>query len=633
MSFALSLEPTAAQKEAIDEIVADFEKDNRAVTLQGATGTGKTMIAAATIARLNKPALLIAHNKTLAAQLTSELRALLPEAAVEYFVSYYDYYQPEAYLPGRDLYIEKEAQINAEIDRLRHAATTALLTRPDTVIVASVSCIYGLGDPDLYKARSLGIRVSDTFDRDALLDRLVALGYTRHDVDPERGQFRVRGDNIDLISSSEEDALRISLFGDEVEALARIEPASGALIESLDQALITAATHYALPEEESDEIIEGIRKEMEAQVKKLEKRGMALEAERLYKRTNYDLELLAETGFCPGIENYSRHLDRRIAGETPWCLLDYFPDDYLCILDESHQTIPQIGAMSVGDKARKETLIEHGFRLPSALDNRPQTFAEFLSKAPELLCLSATPGPWEEDYPMVDLVVRPTAIVDPEIDIRPRDGQADDLLGEIKERADKNERVLVTCLTKKMAEKLAEFLADNGIRSRYLHSDIDTLERVAILRDLRAGKFDCLVGVNLLREGLDLPEVSLVAILDADQEGFLRGRTSLIQTIGRAARHPEGRVIMYADKESQAMKEAIEETERRQKIQLAYNQEHNLTPKAIVKAIASGLEAPQALPESNDLAELEAAMLEAAEKLDFEEAARLRDQIATIKRD
>lgn len=633
MSFALSLTPTEPQQEAIDAITADFAEGARAVVLQGATGTGKTMIAASMAARLDKPTLVIAHNKTLAAQLTSELRALLPEAAVEYFVSYYDYYQPEAYLPSRDLYIEKEALINEEIDRLRHSATTALLTRPDTIIVASVSCIYGLGDPELYKERSLALRVGDQFDRDNLLDSLVALGYARHDVDPERGQFRVRGDNIDILTSSQEEALRISLFGDEVEALSMVEPASGATLEKLEQALITAATHYALPEEESDQIIDSIREEMKAQVEKLEKRSMALEAERLYRRTNYDLELLSETGFCPGIENYSRHLDRRLPGERPWCLLDYFPDDYLCILDESHQTIPQIGAMSRGDRARKETLIEHGFRLPSALDNRPQTFSEFLAGAPQILCLSATPSDWEKDYPTVDLVIRPTAIADPQIDIRQRENQADDLLAEIKDRVEKSERTLVTCLTKRMAEKLAEFLASNGIKSRYLHSDIDTLERIAILRDLRAGKFDCLVGVNLLREGLDLPEVSLVAILDADQEGFLRGRSSLIQTIGRAARHPQGKVIMYADKESQAMKEAIRETDRRRQIQLDYNKKHNLEPKAIVKAIGTGLEAAEQVPETDDLAELEALMLAAAERLDFEEAARIRDQISTLRRD
>lgn len=632
MSFNLSLGPTDPQKEAVRQITEALEEGARAVTLQGATGTGKTMVAASVIKRLNKPTLLIAHNKTLAAQLTSELRALLPEAAVEYFVSYYDYYQPEAYLPSRDLYIEKEAQINAEIDRLRHAATTALLTREDVVIVASVSCIYGLGDPGEYRRRSMGLKAGDELGRDQLLDRLVKLGYSRHDTDPERGQFRVRGDVIDIIASSSEEALRVSMWGEEIESLARVEPASGKQLESLDQALITAATHYALPEEESDQVIEGIRKELKSQVKKLEERGMALEAERLHKRTTYDLELMKETGVCPGIENYSRHLDRRRPGERPWCLLDYFPEDYLCVLDESHQTIPQIGAMSVGDKARKETLIEHGFRLPSALDNRPQTFQEFLRGAPRLLCLSATPGEFEAEYPMVDLVVRPTAIADPQIDIRPRDGQADDLLSEIRERAEKQERTLVTCLTKRMAEKLSEFLAENGVKARYLHSDIDTLDRIAILRDLRAGKFDCLVGVNLLREGLDLPEVSLVAILDADQEGFLRGRTSLIQTIGRAARHPEGKVIMYGDKKSQAMKEAISETDRRRKIQLAYNQEHGLEPKPIVKAITSGLSAAEPALVSDNASELEAAMLKAAEELNFEEAARLRDQLAALRK-
>ena len=630
MSFKLSLTPTPPQKKAIDQLIASM--GSRAVTLQGATGTGKTMVAASIISKLERPALIIAHNKTLAAQLTSEMRALLPEAAVEYFVSYYDYYQPEAYLPARDLYIEKESQINAEIDRLRHAATAALLTRKDVVIVASVSCIYGLGDPQMYKQRSLGLKRGQQMERDFLLDKLVALGYSRHDLAPERGQFRARGDIVDVIASSQKEALRISFYDDQIESLATVEPASGKTLHSLEQALVTSATHYALPED-SEDIIASIRKEMEKQVKVLEKRGMVLEAERLHKRTSYDLELLAENGFCPGIENYSSHLDRRKKGERPWCLLDYFPEDYICFLDESHQTIPQIAAMSRGDKARKETLISHGFRMPSALDNRPQTFPEFLSGAKQIVCLSATPAQWEQDYPIVDLSIRPTAIADPLIEIKKREGQADHILSQIRQRVEKDERVLVTCLTKKMAERMAEFLASNDVRSRYLHSDVDTLERIAILRDLRAGKFDVLVGVNLLREGLDLPEVSLVAILDADQEGFLRGKTALLQTIGRAARHPKGKVIMYADKTSRAMKEAIAETDKRRELQLEYNRLHDLKPSPIVKAISSGIQAAVPRKSSSKQQDIEAMMLEAAERLDFEEAARLRDQLSSIRRD
>ena len=614
--FDLSLSPTKAQQKAIGEIIASLSSGGDVTVLKGVTGSGKTMVAASVISSLATPTLLIAPNKTLAAQLTSEMQSLLPTAAVEYFVSYYDYYQPEAYLPSRDLYIEKESQINEEIDRLRHRATAALLTRKDVVIVASVSCIYGLGSPGLYKKRSIALSVGQTIDD--LAARLVELGYTRRDRETERGQFRVAGESVFVYPSSSDEGIRI-VFNDRViESLSRVNAISSSLIEKLDQVLIVARTHYALNPDRGDVVISNIAAELKQQVAVLKKRGMDEEAQRLLVRTNYDLELLKETGFCSGIENYSSHLDERQRGERPWCLLDYFPDDFLTILDESHLTAPQIRSMSSGDRSRKETLIQHGFRLPSALDNRPQTFEEFISGTNQILCLSATPGVFENDWPQIDLIYRPTAIVDPQVSVRPRENQMDDLLGEIRARVLKNERVLITCLTKKMAEKMAEFLATEKVKSRFLHSDVATLDRITILRDLRAGRFDVLVGVNLLREGLDLPEVSLIAILDADSEGFLRGTTSLIQTIGRAARHCDGQVIMYADKKSQSMKEAIDETDRRRAAQAAYNKKHNLTPRSIIKevAVAADVEQPE---------DIESKMLAAAENLDFEEAARLRD--------
>jgi excinuclease ABC subunit B len=646
--------PTADQPAAIASIAEGIEAGERFVTLLGATGTGKTMTMAGTIEAIQKPSLIIAHNKTLAAQLCNEFRAYFPRNAVEYFVSYYDYYQPEAYVPARDLYIEKDSAINQEIDRLRHAATAALFARRDVVIVASVSSIYGLGSPEVYETNLQTLSKGEFIDRDALLRKLVSIQYTRNDTALARGTFRVRGETLEIFPAYAETAYRAVLFGDEIERLQHFDPLTGELIEDdLEHVGIWPATHYNVREGMIEDAVTQIGAELGERCAVLEGEGKLLESHRLRQRTQYDMEMLRELGFCNGIENYSRILDGRRPGDRPYCLLDYFPEDFVCFIDESHQTVPQIGGMSEGDRSRKQTLVDYGFRLPSALDNRPQTFQEFLSITPQIVFVSATPGEYERTRSgrVVEQIVRPTGIVDPEVEVRETRNQIDDLMNEIRGRVDRNERTLVTTLTKKMSEDLTDYLLENGFRVRYLHSEIDTLERIQIIRQLRLGEYDVLVGVNLLREGLDLPEVSLVAILDADKEGFLRGETSLIQTIGRAARNVEGKVLMYADRETAAMRSAIEETDRRREIQRAYNEEHGITPETIVKGIsdiAEFLQSESKVPrsrrrrvrESNGMApaeiertivELEEEMLAAAEELRFEYAAKLRDEIRDLK--
>ena len=562
--------PTADQPAAIDAIAKSVDEGNRYTTLLGATGTGKTMTMAATIERLQKPSLILVHNKTLAAQLCNEFRTYFPQNAVEYFVSYYDYYQPEAYVPSRDLYIEKDSAINQEIDRLRHAATAALFARRDVLIVASVSAIFGLGSPDTYNDNLQTLIKGAYVDRDELLRKLVYLQYNRNDTALGRGTFRVRGDTLEIFPAYAETAFRAILFGDEVERLQHFDPLTGELIvDDLEHVAIWPATHYNVKEGTMERSVAEIGRELNHRTAELEAEGKLLEAHRLRQRTQYDMEMLREVGFCSGIENYSRILDGRAPGARPYCLIDYFPKDFVCFLDESHQTVPQIGGMYEGDRSRKSTLVDYGFRLPSAMDNRPQTFEEFLSITPQMVFVSATPGAYEREHSkhIVEQIVRPTGIVDPDVDVRETRNQIDDLMNEIRTRVDRNERVLVTTLTKKMSEDLTDYLLEVGFKVRYLHSEIDTLERIQIIRELRLGEYDVLVGVNLLREGLDLPEVSLVAILDADKEGFLRGETSLIQTIGRAARNIGGTVLMYADKETAAMRTAIDETDRRRAIQ------------------------------------------------------------------
>ncbi len=648
--------PAADQPNAIASLAQGILAGERAMTLLGATGTGKTMTMAATIAEVQRPSLVIAHNKTLAAQLCNEFRTFFPRNAVEYFVSYYDYYQPEAYVPSRDLYIEKDSAVNQEIDRLRHAATAALFARRDVLIVASVSSIYGLGSPEVYDENLQTIVKGSMVDRDGLLRKLVSIQYNRNDVALARGTFRVRGESLEIWPAYAETAYRISMFGDEVEHLRHFDPVSGEVIEDdLEHVAIWPASHYNVREGHIEDAVAAIGAELNERCAELEAQGKPLESHRLRQRTQYDMEMLREMGFCSGIENYSRILDGRKPGERPYCLLDYFPDDFVCFIDESHQTVPQIGAMHVGDRARKETLVEYGFRLPSALDNRPQTFQEFLSITPQIVFVSATPGEYERTHSsrIVEQIVRPTGIIDPEIDVRDTEGQIDDLMNEIRVRVERDERALVTTLTKKMSEDLTGYLLEMGFKVRYLHSEVDTLERIQIIRELRLGEFDVLVGVNLLREGLDLPEVSLVAILDADKEGFLRGATSLIQTIGRAARNVDGKVIMYADKETAAMQTALSETERRRVIQRAYNIEHGITPETISKGIsdiAEFLQSDSKVPKSRrrrqreaqmlppaeierKLVELEEEMLAAAEDLRFEYAAKLRDEIRDLKRD
>ena len=648
--------PAADQPAAIEAISAAIEAGERNTTLLGATGTGKTMTMAGVVERVQRPTLVMAHNKTLAAQLCNEFRTFFPDNAVEYFVSYYDYYQPEAYVPSKDLFIEKDSAINQEVDRLRHAATAALFARKDVLIVASVSAIYGMGSPETYDNNVQILRQGESVDRDALLRKLVAIQYTRNDVALTRGTFRVRGEALEVFPAYAESAYRVTLFGDEVERLQQFDPLTGELLEDgLEHIAVWPATHYNVEEGSLDAAAEEISRELEERCAQLEAEGKQLEPLRLRQRTQYDIEMMREAGFCSGIENYSRILDGRKPGERPYCLIDYFPEDFICFIDESHQTVPQIGAMYKGDRSRKQTLVDYGFRLPSAMDNRPQTFEEFLSITPQIVFVSATPGGYERDHSGViaEQIVRPTGIVDPVVEVRETLNQIDNLLGEIKKRVDLGERTLVTTLTKKMSEDLTDYLVEMGVRVRYLHSDVDTLERIQIIRDLRLGEFDVLVGVNLLREGLDIPEVSLVAILDADKEGFLRGETSLIQTIGRAARHVDGTVLMYADRITDSMKTAISETNRRREIQLAHNERHGITAASITKGvsdIAEFLQAESKTPKKGrrgakvDASEhapdelekaivtLEEEMLAAAEELRFEHAARLRDELRDLKR-
>ncbi len=647
--------PVADQPSARDELAQGIREGNRFQTLLGVTGSGKTATMAFTIERVQRPALVIAHNKTLAAQLCNEFREFFPGNAVEYFVSYYDYYQPEAYVPAQDLYIEKDSSINDEIDRLRHSATAALFARRDVIVVASVSCIYGLGSPEKYDAQVVLLKKGEMVDRDAVLRKLVDNHYTRNDQSLGRGGFRVRGETLEIFPAYAESAYRAIFFGDEIEQVQHFDPLTGEVYGELEHAGIWPATHYATDRPTLERAIGEIRDELEARCTELESEGKLLESHRLRQRTQFDMEMLRELGFCNGIENYSRILDGRKPGERPFCLLDFFPEDFICFIDESHQTVPQLGGMYEGDRSRKQTLVDYGFRLPSALDNRPQTFDEFLAHVPQILFVSATPAEFERNHSarIVEQIVRPTGIVDPEVDVRETRNQIDDLMNEIRARSDGGERTLVTTLTKKMAEDLTDYLLEYGFKVRYLHSEVDTLERIQIIRELRLGEFDVLVGVNLLREGLDLPEVSLVAILDADKEGFLRGETSLIQTIGRAARNVRGKVVMYADKATQAMRSAIEETNRRRAIQTDYNEQHGITPETIQKgisditdflAIESKLPARSARRRERTegmtaeeirrtRGELEEEMLAAAEDLRFEYAAKLRDEIKALRRE
>ena len=650
--------PTADQPQAIAALAEGIEVGERFQTLLGATGTGKTMTMAGVIEAVQRPALVIAHNKTLAAQLCNEFRTFFPDNAVEYFVSYYDYYQPEAYVPSRDLYIEKDSAINQEVDRLRHAATAAVFARRDVIVVASVSCIFGLGSPQTYEMNMQILKRGEEIDRDELLRKLVSIQYVRNDSVLARGNFRVRGETLEVFPAYAETAFRATMFGDEVERLQHFDPLTGELIaDDLEHVAIWPATHYNVREGTIEAAVEEIRRELEERCAQLESEGRPLESHRLRQRTQYDMEMLREMGFCSGIENYSRILDSRRPGERPYCLIDYFPRDFICFIDESHQTVPQIGGMYEGDRSRKQTLVDYGFRLPSALDNRPQTFEEFLSMTPQLLLVSATPGQYERanSTRIVEQIVRPTGIVDPMVEVRETRNQIDDLMNEVRARVERDERVLVTTLTKKMSEDLSQYLLEMGFKTRYLHSEIDTLERIQIIRDLRLGEYDVLVGVNLLREGLDLPEVSLVAILDADKEGFLRGETSLIQTIGRAARNVGGTVLMYADARTKAMDAAISETSRRREIQLAYNERHGITAATIVKGIsdiAEFLQTESNVPRGRGkrrraraerempkhelerlVVELEEEMMAAADELRFEYAAQLRDELRELRRD
>lgn len=643
-------EPTGDQPQAIEKLVEGVNRGDRYQTLLGVTGSGKTFTMANVIARTERPALVLAHNKTLAAQLCSELKEFFPENSVEYFVSYYDYYQPEAYIPRSDTYIAKDADINEEIDKLRHAATRALFTRRDVVIVASVSCIYGLGEPAEYQQFVLSFRRGQRFDRGEAIRRMVSMQYERNDMNVVRGKFRLRGDSLTILPSYDELAVRIDFFGDEVERIVELDPLTGEIMAEREEIDIFPAKHFVTTKDRMLDAIDGIEKELAEQLEVLKGQGRILEAARLEERTHYDIESMRETGYCAGIENYSRHLQGREPGSTPWCLLDYFPDDWLLIVDESHMTLPQVQGQYFGDRARKETLVEFGFRLPSALDNRPLTFEEFDQHINQAVFVSATPADYEiqRSTQVVEQVIRPTGLLDPEIEVRPTKNQVDDLMEEIRHVVDRGQRVLVTTLTKKMAEDLADYLKEMGVKTHYLHSEIETLDRVEILRDLRLGVYDVVVGINLLREGLDLPEVSLVCILDADKEGYLRSNRSLIQTIGRAARHAEGRVVMYADAVTGSMQTAIEETYRRRKIQEEYNREHGIEPAGIVKAIRditdhvrqvaeepAGYDRQADLPKDEALRlvkELESQMKAASKALEFEKAAALRDQIVELRR-
>lgn len=643
-------EPNGDQPKAIKKLSEEIKKGERFQTLLGVTGSGKTFTMANVIAAVNKPTLVLAHNKTLAAQLCSEFKEVFPNNAVEYFVSYYDYYQPEAYIPSSDTYIEKDAQTNEEIDKLRHSATAALFERKDVIIVASVSCIYGLGDPIDYNNMVVSLRPGMIKDRDEVIAKLIEIQYERNDINFIRNKFRVRGDVLDIFpSDSTSNAIRVEFFGDEVERITEINPVTGETIAVRNHCAVYPASHYVTTAEKREQAIASIEQELEERLAVLEADNKLVEAQRLKQRTMYDIEMMRETGFCQGIENYSRHISGREAGSPPFTLIDYFPDDFLLFVDESHVTLPQVRAMYAGDRARKESLVKYGFRLPSAFDNRPLNFDEFYDKIHQAVFVSATPAEFERERSMqiVEQVIRPTGLLDPEIEVRPIAGQVDDLYGEIISRTERGERVLVTTLTKKMAERLTEYFEDMKVKVRYLHSDVQTIERMEIIRDLRLGVFDVLVGINLLREGLDIPEVSLVAILDADKEGFLRSETSLIQTVGRAARNADGKVIMYADTITGSMRRAIDETERRRTLQMAYNEEHGITPETIRKSVHAIIEATQTVninkgtdkpakqvdikEAQNVIAELTLEMKKAAELLQFELAAQLRDEIQRIQ--
>lgn len=645
--------PTGDQPQAIESLVSSIKNKNRFQTLLGVTGSGKTFTMANIIERVQKPTLIIAHNKTLAAQLYSEFKEFFPDNAVEYFVSYYDYYQPEAYVPHSDTYIEKDSSVNEEIDKLRHSATAALCEREDVIVIASVSCIYGLGDPIDYNDQVLSLRVNMQMDRDDVLRKLIQIQYSRNDMDFVRATFRVRGDTVEIIPAGmSEKAVRIEFFGDEIDRISEIDPLTGAVLGYREHVVIFPASFYAISADKMEAAIKRIEEELEDRVKELKTEDKLLEAQRILQRTHFDIEMLREMGYCSGVENYSRHLAGREEGSTPFTLLDYFPDEYLMIIDESHMTVPQVRAMYNGDRARKTVLVDYGFRLPSALDNRPLKFEEFESKVNQLLFVSATPAQYELEHSLeiAEQLIRPTGLLDPAVEVRPVKGQIDDLLGEVNKIAAKNERVLVTTLTKRMAEDLTEYLKEMGVKVKYLHSDIDTLERIEIIRDLRLGVFDVLVGINLLREGLDIPEVSLVAILDADKEGFLRSQTSLVQTIGRAARNAEGKVIMYADNMTKSMHYAISETARRRSVQEDYNRAHGIVPQTVKKKVRDLIIATKSAVENNDLfkdkdpesmtqEELEKAMKKAekemkkaASELQFERAAELRDMLTELKK-